>query len=314
MTIILPSNYHIRSSLEQSRVQCITPHEALQQDIRPIRIGILNVMPKAESYEFSLLQPLGRSALQVEPCWIQLRTHAYTTSNLEHIHEAYLTFDKAIAHCPLDGLILTGAPIEELEFSAVKYWQELSEILEFSRKNIVSTLGLCWGGLALAHLLGIPKHNFERKLFGVFSNENLGREHPILGETDDIFWCPQSRHSGIADSELERARDCGQVQLLSYSVPTGYSIFESTDRRYLMHLGHPEYEPERLLSEWRRDQEFGRKDVLAPVNLDSEHPHNIWRSHRNEFFTQWLKVIYDTLSLTNSSNVAPIPAIFLPHR
>ena len=296
MTIILPQEYHARRALEDTRVVCITREDAERQDIRPLRIGILNVMPKAETYEFSVLHPLGRSIIQIEPLWIRLETHQYSSSNQEHIRELYVTFEDAVRRQPLDGLILTGAPVEEIPFEEVHYWGELLRILSYARRNVASTLGLCWGGLALAKMLGIEKDMLPKKLFGVYSNRSLLREHRITGDTDDIFFCPQSRHSGIRDEVLQKAHDEGLVQLLSHSLETGYTIFESADERYLMHLGHPEYEPERLIFEYRRDVAAGRSDVDPPANLDLAQPVNTWRSHRNEFFSQWIKFVYDTTS------------------
>jgi homoserine O-succinyltransferase len=296
MTIILPGDYHARCALERVRVSCITPDAAARQDIRPLRIGILNVMPKAESYEFSLLHPLGRSILQVEPEWIRLETHSYSTSNRSHIRNLYVTFEEALARRPLDGLLLTGAPIEEIPYEHVHYWHELVEILRFARRSIPSTLGICWGGMALAKLLDIEKVPLASKLFGVYQNEYLSPEHNIVGDTDDVFWCPQSRCSGVDSKALEQARDDGLVRLLSYASTTGYTIFESFDQRYLMHLGHPEYSPERLLFEFHRDTSEGRHGAKAPENLDLARPVNVWRSHRNEFFSQWLRFIYESVS------------------
>jgi homoserine O-succinyltransferase len=298
MTIILPEDYHARQELERVRVVCVTPEDAARQDIRPLRIGILNVMPKAETYEFSLLQPLGRSIIQIDPLWIRLETHSYTSSNQEHIRTLYVTFEEAVRRRPLDGLILTGAPVEEIPFEEVYYWEELNHILSYARRNVASTLGMCWGGLALGKVVGVEKTMLPKKLFGVFRNRNLERDHRITGDTDDVFWCPQSRHSGIADEQLELYRDRGVVRLLAHAPETGYTIFESMDQRFLMHLGHPEYEPERLLHEYQRDVAGGRTDVEAPANFDLAHPVNVWRSHRNEFFSQWLKFVYDMTSFT----------------
>ena len=211
-----------------------------------------------------------------------------------------MTFEEAVRRQPLDGLILTGAPVEEMPFEQVYYWDELSEIMAYARRNVASTLGICWGGLALAGLLGIDKVLLPRKLFGVFQNRSLEREHRITGDTDDVFWCPQSRHSGIADEALEAAQQRGVVRLLAHAAETGYTILESSDQRYLMHLGHPEYEPQRLVHEYRRDIEGGRTDVLPPANLDLDQPLNNWRSHRNEFFSQWIKFIYDMTSFATA--------------
>lgn len=293
MTIILPQHYHARRALEESRVLCITPEHAVRQDIRPLRIGILNVMPKAESYEYSLLLPLGRSIIQIEPVWIRLKTHVYKTSDSAHIRNLYVTFEEAMTGHPLDGLILTGAPVEELPFESVRYWDELCEVLSEARQKCASTLGICWGGLALAKMIGIEKVIFEKKLFGAFLTRNTERHHPITGDTDDMFWCPQSRHSGIENAVLERQQLAGNVRLLAYEERSGYTIFESADQRYLMHLGHPEYEPERLLLEYARDRAQGRVDVDPPENIDLDQPMNTWRSHRNEFFSQWIKFVYE---------------------
>ncbi len=292
MSIIVPRDYHIRDVLQQRRVHCITEQQAQRQDIRPLRIGILNIMPKAEAYEYSLLFPLGRSIIQIEPVWLRLHSHSYSSSNQDHLDSLYTTFDEAIRHRGFDGIVVTGAPVEELDFEKVSYWQELKDILTYAREHIVSTLGICWGGMALAGYLGIEKIPYEQKLFGVYPTWNLDRNHRVTGELDDLFWCPQSRHSGISDAAMEQARTDKTVNLLARSDHGGYTIFESTDQRFLMHLGHPEYQTERLIEEYRRDVKQGRKDVAPPVNLDVDNPMNIWRSHSLEFFQQWVKQVY----------------------
>ncbi len=295
MTIVLPKDYHAKGALEQGRVLCITQEQALKEDIRALRIGILNIMPKAETYEFSLLHPLGRSVLQIEPIWIRLKTHEYTSTDPAHLEKLYMPFQDA-AELHLDGLIVTGAPVEEIPFEEVSYWEEIKRILKYARHNITSTLGICWGGLAIAKFMGIEKIRYEKKLFGAFQMKNLDRTHPITGEMDDLFWCAQSRHSGIADDILELERDKGTVNLLAHSKETGYAIFESSDRRFIVHLGHPEYEPRRLVEEYLRDQKQGRSDVGKPKNFDVDNPVNTWRGHRSEFFSQWIKYIHETTS------------------
>ncbi len=265
--------------------------QARTDGIPVLRVGVLNVMPKAESYEPYLLRPLAHYELVIEPVWIRLESHSYSSSNPTHIERHYRSFEQALAQGPLSGLILTGAPVEELSFEAVHYWPELSTILEFARHQFKGTLGLCWGGLALAKMLGLEKVLFPRKLFGVFQNRSLSSLHPVTGNFDDAFFCAHSRHSGISDATLEEASDRGLVNLLSHGPETGYSLFESADQRYLMHLGHPEYEPSRLVHEWVRDRDLCRTDVEPPANFDPERPSNVWRSHRNELFTQWLRFL-----------------------
>lgn len=296
MTIVLPDDYHGTGALKSSNIQCITHDEALREDIRALRIGVLNIMPKAETYEFSLLHPLGRSVLQIEPVWIRLKTHKYNSSNQFHLDKLYVPFEEAIEKQDLDGLIVTGAPVEDIPFEEVIYWPEVKSILHYAKSNVISTLGICWGGLALAKFLGIDKEDCKKKVFGVYKTFNLDREHSVTGEMDDEFWCAQSRHAGISDSVIEEYRDKGLLHLLAYcSEGAGYTIFESTDKRFLIHLGHPEYEPQRLIDEYNRDRLRGRKDVEPPKNFDMKNPVNTWRSHRIEFFSQWIKYIHETL-------------------
>jgi homoserine O-succinyltransferase/O-acetyltransferase len=253
-----------------------------------LRVGIINIMPRAETYEANLTRPLARAPLAVEPVWIRLGSHVYSSSNVHHIARRYVTFEQA-TRTPLDGLILTGAPVEELSFQEVHYWPELVAILRQARRTIPSTLGLCWGGLALAKQLEIDKQLFSKKLFGVYRNRNLNPEAGVLGDSDELFWCAHSRHSGIRDDVLERAAADGRVDLLSHAPETGYSIFRSSDRRYLMHLGHPEYDAHRLAFEWARDRSLGRTDVDPPRNFDPQSPKAVWSSHCETLFSRWLE-------------------------
>ena len=293
MTIIIPDDYHSKQALEERRILCIPEGKAAQQDIRALRIGILNIMPKAENYELNLLFPLGRSPLQIEPVWIRLHDHCYASSDHSHLDRVYVSFEEAVKEKHLDGLLISGAPVEQIPFEDVRYWSELEKILDYARKNIVSTVGICWGGLALAKALGIEKQTFESKLFGVFETQKLSSSHPITGEMDDVYWCPHSRHAGIPDSVLEQKEKEGLVNLLSHSQEAGYVIFESSDHRFLMHLGHMEYEAERLVEEYNRDVEAGLTSVQPPVNVNLQNPVNRWRAHNLEFFNQWVRYVYE---------------------
>lgn len=254
----------------------------------PLRIGIVNIMPKMEAYEPLLLGPLSRVSLPVEPVFIRLGTHAYNSSDHGHLERFYRPFD---AKSALDGLIVTGAPVEELEYTDVHYWPELTQLLDHARSTITSTLGLCWGGMALGGLLGIKKTLLPRKLFGVFSNRRLVGEHPLLGTQAPVFPCAHSRHSGIDDAELLRAAAAGHVRLLSHSPETGYSMFETPDHRFVMHLGHPEYVADRISFEWARDRSLGRTDVAPPANFDTEAPATTWDGHREALFESWVKLL-----------------------
>ncbi len=292
MAIIVPENYHAKKALESSRVHCISKFNAQKQDFRPLRIAILNIMPEANSYEYNILFPIGRAIIQIEPVWIRLNTHPYKSTSKAHLDELYISFEDAIKERGLDGLIITGAPVEEKSFTDVWFWDELSEILDYAKGNIASTLGICWGGLALANYIGIDKILYDRKLFGVYPLDNINRGHRITGDLDDIFMSPQSRHAGISDKILEAERDRGNINLLAHSDDAGYVIFETTNKSFIMHLGHPEYETERLVNEYRRDLQKGRTDVQKPRNFDVDNPKNNWRGHSLEFFQQWVKDVY----------------------
>jgi len=294
MTVVLPKAYHIQSVLEENGVQCIAEGAARHQDIRSLRIGILNIMPKAEAYEFNLLLPLGLSILQIVPVLIRLESHTYKNADPLHLARYYVTFAEAMRTHILDGLIVTGAPVEEMPYEEVHYWPELTGILGEAQKKIPSTLGICWGGLALAKFVGIEKTPMPRKIFGVFPTKNLVRNHPITGGLDDLFWCPQSRHAGIADAVLEREEKAGHIRLLAHAEEAGYTIFETPDHRFVMHLGHHEYNSQRLVFEAERDRKVGRPDVDPPVNFDLKHPINNWRANRNEFFNAWIRHVYLT--------------------
>jgi homoserine O-succinyltransferase len=258
----------------------------------------MNIMPLGEQYEINLLLPLGLSVLQIEPVWIRLESHQYKTWERSHLDDHYVSYAEASKDSPLDGLIITGAPVEHLKFEEVAYWNEFSEIANHARENTPSTLGICWGAFALAYLEGISKIDFEQKLFGVFELNNLDQEHYIMGAMDDAFLSPQSRMAGMSDDELLQARDRGKINLLAHGPESGYSIFETTDRRVLMHQGHPEYSSSRLAYEVTRDADD--TSVSLVENFDPANPVNRWRMHRNTFFHQWLRYCYTHISMGSS--------------
>jgi len=295
VALIIPSNYHKIRDVEKNHISWIEPKLAERQDIRPLRIGILNIMPLGKQYEFNLLHPLGLSPLQIEPIWIRLKTHSYKTWDINHLNNHYLTWEEANEQKFLDGLIITGAPVEHLDFEEVNYWKELVGIIYQARKICATTLGLCWAGFALAYLEGVNKKVFDKKLFGVYSLKSLVPGHPLMGTQDDEFICPQSRFAGLPDFEMEKAEKEGKLNLLAHGDKVGYTIFETTDQKQLIHLGHPEYTVHRIISEINRDREKG--DVPPPENFDVSLSKTSWRSHRNLLFQQWLWFCYQKVSL-----------------
>ena len=295
MTLIIRSDYHAVHLIEKNGIKWISLDQAKVQDIRPLRIGILNIMPLGEQYELNLLNPLGLSILQIEPIWIKLQSHVYKTWPEEHLDQLYSTYEDATKDYPLDGLIVTGAPVEHLDFEEVIYWKEIVEIINHARKTCPSTLGLCWGAMALAYMAKVPKFTFKQKLFGVFELTNLVTDHPIMGALDDRFLCPQSRIAGTLNEQMEAAQRRGDLNLLAFGKESGYSIFETTDQKQIMHMGHPEYNSGRLAHEAKRD----RNDPTVPkiYNFDFDKPKNVWRMHRNTFFQQWIHFCYMKISL-----------------
>lgn len=292
MTIRISETHPLASALTRAGVAWIGEDRAEKQDIRPLRIGILNIMPKAETYEFNLLSPMGQSILQIIPVWIRLRNHAYESSDRDHLGRHYLPFDWANAIAALDALVITGAPVEELRFSEVKYWDEICGIIDEAKRSVASILGICWGGLALAQYLGIEKINYPRKLFGVYPVRRLVENHPLVGGLDDVFHCPMSRHAGISDEAAEAAAREGKIRLLAHAERGGYVLLETPDHGMVMHLGHQEYNAGRLLDEARRDRAAGRSDVGPLEGLDEAAPVTDWRANRNVFFDSWIKFVY----------------------
>jgi homoserine O-succinyltransferase len=284
MAIVLPEG-HPRADLAvaESDLEDRAEHAAEHANDRPrVRIGIINIMPRMEEYEASLLAPLAEHDELVEPVFVRLRTHGYGSSDHTHLDRFYQEFDRVIAGAPLDGLIVTGAPVEELPFEDVHYFRELEAILRYARGHIAVTMGLCWGGMLLGKLLGIGKRALPRKLFGVFEDQVLVGSHDLV--PPGAFPCAHSRHSGVVEADVEAAVRDGIVRPLSRGAQSGTSLFETTDRRYVAHLGHPEYNGERLAFEWVRDRALGRRDVHPPANFDADAPVTTWRGHRHALF------------------------------
>ncbi len=254
-----------------------------------LRIGIINIMPRLEAYEPLLLSRLGAAAALVEPVFLRLESHRYSSSDQRHLERFYRPFAEA-GH--LDGLILTGAPVEEVAFEDVLYWRELVGVLRAAREQVRSTLGICWGGLALGALLDIPKRLFREKLFGVYEHGLRERNDPLLplGSVSTVRY-PHSRHSGCDDEALTRAAERGHLRILASAPETGHTVFATSDHRFVAHLGHPEYEAERLAFEWDRDRRAGRSDVSAPHGLDLVNPVTTWREDSEGFFGRWIGLL-----------------------
>lgn len=278
MSILLDETYHGLKQLQDQGLQILT-----QEPEHVVNMGVLNLMPQAECYELELLKAFSKVTACVRPVWLRVETHGYRSSNPEIIKNYKPYFQSPHS---IHGLIVTGAPVEHLPFDDVSYWAELQGILNHAREHIAYSLGICWGGLAMARILGLNKEVFPKKQFGVFHTSNLDENHPLGRALSSRFHCPVSTHAGIGDDVWEEAEQKGMARLLAYSPKIGYLIAESADGRFLMHFGHPEYGALRLPEEFKRDVARGKTDVEPPENVDLSKPENLWENDAASFFEE----------------------------
>jgi homoserine O-succinyltransferase len=275
--------------LEQENIFVIGEHRALEQDIRPLRIAILNLMPTKITTETQLLRLLGNSPLQVEIDLLHLASHASRNTPTEHLLEHYLTFAEARPNV-YDGLVITGAPVETLPFEEVDYWPELKEVMDWARTNVFSTFYICWGAQAgLYHYYGIPKQPLPRKLSGVYPHTLTARNERLARGFDDVFFAPHSRYTGIRREDI--LAHPGLV-LLSESTEAGVYLVVSADRRHIFVTGHSEYDPCTLKDEYARDV-AKHLPIAIPANYfpedDPERPPLVrWRGHAHLLYSNWL--------------------------
>lgn len=289
MPVTIPSALPARSILEDENVFVMTPGRAQHQDIRPLHIAIVNLMPTKMATETQLLRLLGNTPLQLEISLLRMASHDPRNTAQAHLDAFYTTFDEAAGQ-KFDGLIITGAPIETLDFEQVDYWPELQEIMDWSRDNVFSTMHVCWGAQAgLYHHYGIPKYPLERKIFGVFPHRVLDPRNRVLSGFDEVFPAPHSRHTETRAADIEATDD---LELLAVSDEAGVYLVGSRDGRELYVTGHPEYERHTLKLEYDRDHARGL-DVAVPRHYypaddPAAEPMVTWRSHAYLLYANWL--------------------------
>ena len=274
----------------------MTETRAQKQDIRPLEILLLNLMPTKIDTETQLSRLLGNTPLQVELTLLHTKTHESKNTAPEHLLAFYKVFDD-VKHRNFDGLIITGAPVEKLEFEEVEYWQELCEIMEWSKTHVHSTFHICWGAQAgLYYHYGIPKYPLDAKMFGVFEHTVSDRKNMLFRGFDDTFFVPHSRHTEIRAEDIEK---CHALEILSVSEKAGVYAVASRDGRQIFITGHSEYDPETLAKEYFRDLSQG-KPIAVPENYfpddNPEMPPLVrWRSHANLLYCNWLNYcVYQT--------------------
>jgi len=289
MPIKIPSNLPATEILNNENIFVMDELKALYQDIRPLRIAILNLMPTKIETETQLLRLLGNSPLQVEVTLLHPKSYTSKNTPISHIKTFYKTFDD-VCHERFDGLIITGAPVENMEFEKVDYWNELMAIMKWSKKNVFSTYHICWGAQAGLHYhYGIDKYKLDEKMFGVFPHTKELDNVKLMRGFDDVFHVPHSRHTTVKREDIEK---CPELVILSESEIAGVYIAASRDGRQIFVTGHSEYDNDTLAKEYFRDIDKGLK-IDVPKNYFKDNDPNkgpvvSWRAHANLLYVNWL--------------------------
>lgn len=289
MPIKVPDHLPAKEILNNENIFVMDESVAYHQDIRPLRIAILNLMPTKETTETQLLRLIGNTPLQVEAVLLHPKTHISKNTSSEHLESFYKTFDE-IEHEYYDGMIITGAPVEHLPFEDVNYWEELKMIMDWSARRVTSTFHICWAAQAgLYHHYGVPKYDLNEKMFGVFPHTIEKQNVPLLRGFDEQFFVPQSRHTDVRQEDIDRIPD---LEVLSVSEDAGVYIAASRNGRQIFVTGHSEYDPLSLKYEYDRDKAKGMSiDVpknYFPHDNPSLPPRSSWRAHANLLFSNWL--------------------------
>lgn len=289
MPIRIDNELPAKQKLEIENIFVMSNMRADTQDIRPLKIIILNLMPTKLETETQLLRLLSNTPLQIDVDFLQVATHKAKNVSKSHMDKFYYTFDE-IKKNKYDGMIITGAPVEHLEFEEVDYWNELCTIMEWSKSNVYSTLHICWGAqAALYYHYGVNKYRLEKKMFGIFPHISLDDTHPLMRGFDDVFYVPHSRHTEVRRQDIAQVKD---LQILSYSEISGVHIVADMECRKFFVTGHSEYDRDTLAKEYFRDKAKGLP-IDKPYNYfpnDDENlvPLMMWKGTANLLFNNWL--------------------------
>lgn len=293
MPVKIPDHLPARKILEQENIAVISESEAFTQDIRPLQVAIVNIMPLKIATETHLLRLLSHSPLQVAVTLLHPRSYTSTNTEPEHLSKFYKNFEDIRNDC-FDCLIITGAPVETIEFNKVAYWDELQQIMEWSRTNVYSSMHLCWGAQAgLYHHYSIPKYTLPQKKFGVFPHRVVANNNALLHGFDDIFFAPHSRYTEVRGEDIRRI---GALQILAESDTAGVYLIRTHNDRQIFITGHPEYD--QLTLKWEYERDCAKKlgvhipENYFPDNDPMRHPSISWRSHASLLITNWLNLVY----------------------
>jgi homoserine O-succinyltransferase len=289
MPLNIPDKLPAVEVLEKENIFVMNESRAVHQDIRPLRMVLLNLMPLKIKTETHLLRLLSNSPLQVEVVFLHTVNHTSKNTPIEHLKTFYKTFEE-IKDKKFDGMIITGAPVEQLDFEEVDYWSELQKIMDWSKSHVTSTMFICWGAQAgLYHFYKIPKYSLNKKMFGVFDHKLNNTKIPLIRGFDEVFHAPHSRYTEIRRSDIVKFKD---LVIVSESDEAGVYIVMAKSGRQIYVTGHSEYDPSTLKEEYERDKSKGM-DIEVPKNYFPDNdpkntPRVRWKSHANLLFTNWL--------------------------
>ena len=289
MPLRLPDRLPAIDILKGENIFVMDETRAHNQEIRPLKIVILNLMPLKITTETDLIRLLSNTPLQMDICFMKLQSHTPKNTPVEHMMMFYKSFEE-LSSQKFDGMIITGAPIENMDYEAVEYWEEIQAIFNWSRTHVTSTMFLCWGAMAgLYHFYGIPKYPLPKKMFGIFQQQTLNPALPIFRGFDDTFFMPQSRHTEVRKEDILAHKE---LEIIAESPESGVSIVMARGGREFFITGHLEYAPDTLDREYKRDK-GKRDDVDVPVNYymnnnPAEPPIVTWRAHANLFYSNWI--------------------------
>lgn len=289
MPIKVQGDLPAKAVIESENIFIMDENRAIMQDIRPLHVAILNLMPLKHETEIQLLRALSNTPLQVDVTFVFVKNHVSKNTPESHLNKFYTTFSE-IKDKKFDGFIITGAPIELMEYEEVEYWDEIEEIMEWTKTNVTSTLHVCWGAQAgLYHHFGIQKHLLKEKMFGIYEHEVIHRKVPLMRGFDDVFLAPHSRHTEVRTEDI---KNTPELTVLAESKKAGVLISMTENGKQIFLMGHPEYDRITLDTEYKRDKAKGM-DIQIPYNYyKDDNPDNppllTWRAHANAFYTNWL--------------------------
>ena len=296
MPIKIQSDLPVREILERENIFVMDENRALHQDIRPIQILILNLMPLKEDTELQLLRSLSNTPLQVDVTFMTVESHESRNTSMSHLNKFYQTFPELKMN-RYDGMIITGAPVEQMEFEEVDYWNELKEVFEWTNDHVTSTFFLCWAAqAAMYHFYGLKKKMLSQKMFGLFWHKVMNRKIPLVRGFDDEFLAPHSRHTEVS---MEDIRSCSALTVLAESDEAGLFLAMAEDGRKIFVMGHPEYDRITLDGEYKRDLSRNLPIDLPKNYYREDDPERkpllMWRAHANNLYSNWLNYyVYQT--------------------